>query len=387
MGEHAIVIRVGPEIEGVAGGHEELIGALDVAPEQQHVAHAVRHLVDRIADLREKHDTAGDLELAFGEELRPLFGGDHRALIGKIHPAQRTARIPAAFTAVRVREAGRVKTADLKRGVSAVGVGHGTAETAGRTPSRVEGTFHDVAIAIRIDGPGNQPAEFRPEILVLPEPGAVQADMASRHLDAGCETQVVCPVACGPVAAGDLQPAKALAGNDVGDTGHGLRAVGCGSPVAQYLDALDQQHRQRVDIEEALTHVVGNRREPGPAPVDQRKGGRQPNAAQAELRNALQVILLRGEIGARVGGKTSENVHRLGGAHRLEQLGIQRLHWRAPFVHDAPFDQGTDHHDFLDHRLADLGTVLVLRKRQERRQKRRRQTTQLPDFPPQPCRS
>ena len=138
VGEQAVPVGIGPEIEGVVGGHEELVGPLDVAPEQQHVAHAVGHLVDRVPDFPEECPSAVEMKLGVGEELRPPLGGDHCPLVREVHAAQRAARVAATGPAVRIGEAGGVQAVDLVGRVGSVRVGHGAPETTRRAASRVE---------------------------------------------------------------------------------------------------------------------------------------------------------------------------------------------------------------------------------------------------------
>ena len=205
--------------------------------------------------------------------------------------------------------------------------------------------------------------------------------MASRRLLACGEAQVVGLVARVPIAATDLEPGEALSGHDVGHARHRLGAIGGRGPVAQYLNPVDHQHRQRVDVEEALPGVIGDRREPGPAAVDQGQGGREPDAAQAELRDALQIGLLGGQVGAGVGGEAGENVHRLGGTGRLECRPVERLHRRAAFVHRRPADQGADHHDLLDHRIVDRGGAGLICKCGQRTGQRGKYPSNCEDWP------
>ena len=87
-----------------------------------------------------------------------------------------------------------------------------------------------------------------------------------------------------------------------------------------------------------------------------------PTPRRLNCADALQIVLLRGKKGTRVGGQAAQNIHGLGGADRLEQSCIKRLHRRASFVHDAPLDQRADDHDLLHHGLACLEVILVLRK-------------------------
>ena len=110
----AVAVGIGPEVERVVRRHEELVGALDVAVEQQHVADPVRHLVGGMADLREQRYRVREVVLCIREELEALFGGDHGALVGEIHATERSARIAAAGATVGIGEPRRIEAIDLK---------------------------------------------------------------------------------------------------------------------------------------------------------------------------------------------------------------------------------------------------------------------------------
>ena len=352
VGQDAVAVRVRPEVEGVVGGHEELVGALHVAVEQQHVADSVGHLVVRVAEFREQGEPVGRVELGFREELRAPLGGDAGALVREVHAAQRTARVAARRPAVRVGEARRVETVHLERRERAVGVRHGAAQAAGRAAPRVEGPFDDVPVAVGVDGAGDQPVEVGAEVLVLPVTGAVDVDMAAGNGEPGGETQVVRPVAGVPVAGGHLEALETRARHHVGDAGHRLGPVRGRGPVAEDLDPLDHREGQRVDVEKAVAHVVGHGGDAGAPAVDEGQGRGQAESAQAELRRALEIALFGGERRAGVGREVLQHVHGLRRPGGLEELRVEGLHGRPAVVDRAPLDERADDHDLLDDALA-----------------------------------
>ena len=176
--------------------------------------------------------------------------------------------------------------------------------------------------------------------------------MAPGDGEPGCEADVVCPVAGVAVAGGDFEALEAGARHHVGDAGHGLGPVRGGGAVAEDLDPFDHRQRQGVDVEEAVAHIIRHGSDSGATPVDERQGRRQPEAPQAELRGALEVVLLRRERRAGVGREVLQDVHGLRRAGGLEQLRFQGLDRRPSVVDRAPLDERADDHDLFDEALA-----------------------------------
>ena len=367
--EIAVAVRVGPEVERMVCRHEELVGALDVAVEQQHVANAVRHFVDGMADLRKERDPVREDVFRIHEELKAVFGGDHGALVGEVHATERSARVATAGAAVGIGEAGRVEAIDLEGRVGAVLIRNRAAKAAGGASTGVEGAFHDVAVAIGVDGARRHPGEVGAEVLVLLEAGSVNGDVAPRRLKARREARVIGGVAGGSIAAGEFEPRESPSRDDVGNAGHRLGPIGGGSAVPEDFHPFDQEHRQGIDVEEALPSVVGNRRKASATTVDERQGGRQSHAAQAELRHALEVVLLRGDVGPGVCREVRQDVHGLGSANRFEELRIERLYRCPTFMHDGALDERPNNDDLLNCRIEAGGAFGGLRRSRQCRDK------------------
>ena len=84
----------------------------------------------------------------------------------------------------------------------------------------------------------------------------------------------------------DLEPGEFVAGDEVGNAGHGVRTVDRGGALFQHLDAVDRDRGKGVDVDETAAEQPRRQRRLAAA-VEQHQGPRCPEAPEVHVGDAL----------------------------------------------------------------------------------------------------
>ncbi len=152
------------------------------------------------------------------------------------------------------------------------------------------------------------------------------------------------------VAGAELQTLEILAGDDVGDARHRVRAVDGRGAVLQHLQPLGRDHRQGVQIDEGVRQAAAGEAVVGHAPpVQQHQGVLLRQAAQADARRARRpaAVLRLVRAVAGVGRDRTQQVRRGRLARAFQLFASDHLNRVEAFGVGAA-DVGACHDDIRD---------------------------------------